>query len=430
MPMFVRGVILSGALLPLAYYVLAIASGRRFFASSSGRPQGAAPTRDQAQAAVPASGHAAVPVASDIRRGRPSCRPLTDGASWPPVSILKPVRGLDHDSYGNFLRFAQIDYPEYEILFAVADEDDPVIPIIRRVMADCPSCAIRLLVGAPALGESSKVNKLCRLAREARYDALVINDSDIRVEPGYLRTVMAALDKPGVGLVTCLYTGIRDGSLGADLESLAIATDFAPSVIVAWRLEGVRFALGATMALTRSTLAAIGGFEALVDYCAEDFELGRRVAAHGLRVELLGTPVRSECVTSAGAFVRHALRWAVTRRHSRPGGHWGLIVTQGLPWTIAAACVAPSTAVAVAYPAAYLTLRLVLAWTIGVRGLGDRGLLRRWWLMPISDGLAFGVWMVSLFRNRIDWRGRRFDLDHGRLVPVQAGRPSQPASRL
>jgi ceramide glucosyltransferase len=340
------------------------------------------------------------------------------------------VRGLDRDSYANFRLFTQLDYPEYEVLFAVEDEDDPVIPIIERVKAESPACPIRLLVGAPALGESGKVNKLCRLAREARYDALVINDSDIRVEADYLRAIMTALGNPGVGLVTCLYTGIRDGSLGADLESLAIATDFAPSVIVARRIECVNYAQGATMALTRSTLAAIGGFESLVDYCAEDFELGRRVAARGLRVELLETPVRSECVTSASAFLGHALRWAVTRRHSRPGGHWGLIVTQGLPWTIAAACVAPSAAVAVAYPAAYLALRLGVAWTIGVRGLGDRGLLRRWWLVPIYDGAAFGVWMVSLFRNRIDWRGRRFDLDRGRLVPVRAGRPSQPASRL
>lgn len=409
--MFVRGVILSGAVLPLAYYALAIASARRFFASSTGRPRAAAPTS----------------ATSDGRRGRPQCRPAA--AEAPPVSILKPVRGLDHDSYGNFLRFTQLEYPSYEILFGVADEDDPVIPVIQRVMAECPACAIRLLVGAPALGESSKVNKLCRLAREARYDVLVINDSDIRVEPGYLRAVTAPLADPGVGLVTSLYTGIRDGSLGADLESLAIGTDFAPSVIVAWRLEGVRFALGATMAIARSTLAAIGGFEALVDYCAEDFELGRRVAAHGLRVELLGTPVRSESVTSTSAFLRHALRWAVTRRHSRPGGHWGFIVTQGLPWTVAAVCVAPSATVAVIYPAAYLALRLTLAWTVGVRGLDDRGLLRRWWLVPVYDALAFGVWAVSLFRNRIDWRGRRFDLDRGRLVPVQAGRAGEPMSR-
>ncbi|HVB38944.1 MAG TPA: bacteriohopanetetrol glucosamine biosynthesis glycosyltransferase HpnI, partial [Vicinamibacterales bacterium] len=298
-----RGIVLTGALLPLAYYLVALASARRF----SGR-----------------------------------ARARTDAPSPPPLSVLKPVRGLDRDSYANFATLCRQDYPEYEMLFAVEDEDDPVIPVVQRLIADFPAQPIRLLVGAPALGASSKVNKLCRLVREARYDLLVINDSDIRVGPGYLRAVAAPFADPGVGLVTCLYTGLRDGHMGAALESLAIETDFAPSVLVARQVEGIAFALGATMAVPRARLAEIGGFEALVDYCAEDFELGHRIAARGHRVELADVVVQSECVATVGAFVRHALRWAVTRRHSRPGGHWGLVVTQGLPWAVAAACLAPS----------------------------------------------------------------------------------------
>ncbi|HVC18825.1 MAG TPA: bacteriohopanetetrol glucosamine biosynthesis glycosyltransferase HpnI [Vicinamibacterales bacterium] len=376
----VRWVVLAGAVLPLAYDLVAIAAVRRF---SRRRPPG--------------------------------------GAATPPVSLLKPVRGLDRDSYGNFASFCRQDYPEYEILFAVADDDDPAVPVIQRVIAEFPGRPIRLLVGAPQLGESSKVNKLCRLAQEARHDLLVINDSDIRVGPDYLRAVVGPFEDPQVGLVTCLYTGLRDGSLGAALESLAIATDFAAAVLVAWWIEGVRFALGATMAVPRARLAEIGGFEALVDYCAEDFELGARIAAGGHRVELAPYVVQSECVTTTGAFVRHALRWAITRRHCRPGGHAGLVVTQGLPWAVAAAAVAPSVAVAVAYPAAYLALRLAMAREVGVRGLGDRGLLDRWWLVPVYDAIACVIWGVSLFRNRIEWRGRVFHLRRGRLVPV-AGR--------
>jgi ceramide glucosyltransferase len=384
-----RTAILAGAVLPLAYYAVAIASGRRFFASRG-----------------EASGEA-------------------DPRSLPPVSILKPVRGLDRDSYGNFLRFGDLDYPEYEVIFAVADEDDPAISIIRRVIEACPARPMRLLVGAPVLGESSKVNKLCRLVREAHHDLLVISDSDIRVDRSYLRSLVEHFSDPRVGLVTSMYTGRREGTLGSVLESLAIETEFMPSVLVAWRVEGVRFALGASLAIRRAALDAVGGFEALVDYCAEDFELGRRVAGQGWRVELAASPVESECVATVGDFIRHSLRWAITRRHSRPGGHWGLVLTQGLPWTAAAVLAAPSGGLAGTYAGAYLVLRLTLAWTVAVRGLGDRALAKDLWLVPLADALGFGVWVTSLFGNEIDWRGRRFTLDRGRLIPVAgAARPA------
>ncbi|MDE3153567.1 MAG: bacteriohopanetetrol glucosamine biosynthesis glycosyltransferase HpnI [Acidobacteriota bacterium] len=384
-PVVFRWIVLTGALLPLAYYLVAIASAWRF---------GARDPRLTTQ-------HSQL-------------------AAFPPVSILKPVRGLDRHSFENFASFCRQDYPAWEILFAVEDAGDPVIPVIERLQAAFPERDIRLLVGAPVVGTSAKVNKLCRLAREARHDLLVINDSDIRVGPDYLRAVAAPFADPRVGLVTCLYTGVREGGIGAALESIAIETEFAASVLVARQLEGMTFALGATMAVPRDRLVEIGGFEALADYCADDFELGHRVAARGHRVALAGVVVQSECVETVGAFVRHALRWAVTRRHCRPGGHWGLVVTQGLPWAVAAACVAPSAALAIAYPAAYLALRLALAWTVGVRGLGDRGLRAWWWLVPVADALGAGIWALSLFRNRIDWRGRTFYLRRGRLVPVSS----------
>jgi ceramide glucosyltransferase len=353
-------------------------------------------------------------------------RPPVDDFT-PRVSILKPVRGLDRASYENFATFCRQDYPDYEIVFAVADEDDPATDIVRQLIARFPERSIRLLIGAPDLGPSSKVNKLCRLTREARHDLLVINDSDIRVTPDYLRAVVAPFRDPRVGAVTCLYVGITDGHLAGDLEAIGIATDFAPGVLVARQLEGVKFALGATMATTRDRLRDIGGFEALASYCAEDFQLGHRIAALGYVVELAPYVVSSECAApTLRGYFQHQLRWAISTRHSRPWGYAGLLLTQGLPWAVAATVVVPTPAVAAGYFGAYLTLRLVMAWSVAKWALGDVLVVRKWWLLPIRDALAFLVWLGGLFLNRIHWRGREFLVHDGRLIPV-GSREAGPA---
>src|SRR5207248_1709667 len=204
----------------------------------------------------------------------------------PPVSLLKPVRGLDRHTREHFTSFCRQEYPEYEILFAVADATDPAIPLIRQLAEAHPERSIRLIVGVPEVGASSKVNKLCRLAREAQHGILVISDSDITVPPSYLRSVVAPFQDVHVGAVTCLYRAVPDRGLWAALEAIGISTDFVPGVIVARQLEGVKFALGATMATRRAQLAEVGGFEALAEYCADDFELGRRIARRGYRIEL------------------------------------------------------------------------------------------------------------------------------------------------
>lgn len=374
-----RAIVLLVAALPSVYYLLAAYSARRFF-----------------------------------RTRRPRVDEFT-----PPVSVLKPVRGLDRASFENFATFCRQDYPDYEILFAVADEVDPATDVVRRLIASFPERSIRLLIGAPELGPSSKVNKLCRLTREADHDLLVINDSDIRVTPDYLRAVVAPFRDPRVGAVTCLYTGITDGHLAGDLEAIGIATDFVPGVLAAWQLEGVKFALGATMATTRERLRDIGGFEALASYCAEDFELGHRIAALGYLVELAPYVVSSECAAQTlRGYFQHQLRWAISTRHSRPVGYAGLLLTQGLPWAVAATLIMPVASVAAGYFGAYLTLRLVLAWSVAKWALGDVRVVRQWWLLPIRDALAFVVWLAGLFQNRIHWRGREFVVHHGRLIPV------------
>jgi ceramide glucosyltransferase len=337
----------------------------------------------------------------------------------PPVSILKPCRGLDREAYENFASFCRQDYPEYEILFAVADAADPVVPVIERVMRDFPGVPMRLIRSVSSVGPNGKVNKLIRLVAEARHDLLVINDSDVRVEPGYLRGVVAPFRDPAVGAATAMYRAETCGSLGAELEAVGITSQFHAGVLVAWLLEGVKFALGATMACTRIALEAIGGFEALAHYHSDDYELGSRIAARGYRVELLREPVTIVYGRmSFREFAAHQLRWALNTRFARPGGHFGLLLTFGLPWSLVAAAVAPGAWIAAAYLSAYVALRFAAAWTVGVWGLGDGLLLRRMWLVPLRDATGFVAWVASYFITRIHWRGSEFNIVDGKLVLV------------
>src|ERR1700728_3193498 len=189
------------------------------------------------------------------------------GNFFPPVSILKPIRGLDRDAYENFASLCRQDYPEFEILFCVSDPQEPAMPVLLQLIRDFPTRKIRVYVGADPLGASDKVNKLCRMAREAQNEILIVSDSDVRVEPGFLAAVSAAFANPSVGGVTCLYRGLTDDTLPANLEALGNSADFAPGVVVAWMLCGKRldFMLGAVMATTKKQLAEIGGFESLGD---------------------------------------------------------------------------------------------------------------------------------------------------------------------
>jgi ceramide glucosyltransferase len=345
----------------------------------------------------------------------------------PPVSVLKPLSGLEHEAYENLASFCRQDYPEYEILFAVDDGRGPAIPVIEKLISDFPSMPMRLLVGSGTPGPNNKVTKLCRLEREARHELLVVSDSDIRVKPDYLRRVVSPFRDPSVGAVTCLYLGMTEPNLWSELEDLNLTSDFLPSTLVARKLEGMNFALGATMAVTRSRLAEIGGFEALADCAADDHELGRRIAARGYRVELAPCTVQTLCASStAREFFEHHLRWGVVTRHSRPWGYAGLLFTQGLPWSLAAAAVAPSRVAAIGYLGTYLVTRLAMAFTFGAYGMKDPLLRRRWWLIPLRDAVGFFIWVTTLFSNRVSWRASKFYVRRGRLIPVTPPAGTEP----
>jgi ceramide glucosyltransferase len=339
--------------------------------------------------------------------------------------VLKPIRGLDPGAYENFASFCRQEYPEFEILFAVNDLEDPAARIVRDLISNFPRQSIRLIVVEERLGPNTKVSNLCRLVREARHDLLVITDSDVRVDPGYLQSVAAIFRDPGVGGVTALYRGQDNLQFVAAMDCVGSSAAFCGAALVARELEGLKFMMGSTMATTKKRLAEIGGFEALVDLHSDDYELGRRIAARGYRIELLPEPVWMAFPSQTlGAYLQHELRWAIGIRNIRPGGHFGMLFTHGLPWAIAAACVAPSAGVGAGYLAGYLGLRFVMAWIVGVWGLQDPVLRRRFWLLPVRDLLSFFVWLASFGMNRIEWRGNSFTLERGRMIPVapRAGR--------
>lgn len=348
--------------------------------------------------------------------------PSPDSSFTPPASILKPVRGVDRDACENFASFCKQDYPQYEVLFAVADSDDPVIPLIRKLQGEFPDVSIRLIVGVEQLGANRKLNNLARLAREASYDLLAISDSDVRTTPDYLRQVAARFADPGVGAVTAFFRGRTEGSLGAQLEALVLSTETVPNALVARKMEGkVQFAFGWTMATTKAYLASIGGFESMANYHSDDFELGNRIAARGLKIELLPAPVEMIFPREPfGDYLRHELRWAIGLRNVRPAGYVGLLLTFGLPWTILAVALAPSAGWALGFAASYLFLRFSQVWLTGVWGLQDSVTRKGWWLTPFRDAINFLIWIAGFFTSTIHWRGVPYKVKKGLLVPVSS----------
>jgi ceramide glucosyltransferase len=352
--------------------------------------------------------------------------------STPPASVLKPVHGVDFGSYENFASFCRQAYPEYEILFAVNDDADPAVPLIRQLIQHFPERHIRLFVGSEYLGANRKVNNLAWMAQEARHEILVFSDGDVRVGPNFLREVVAPLGEENVGAVTCFYRSIAEKNLGAELEAVGAASDFFAGVLMANWVEGIRFALGAAIATKKSWLEKIGGFAAFSDMLADDYELGNRIAKAGGQVvlsrEIVWTMYPAQ---TARSFWQHQLRWARTVRLCRPLSYFGLLLTHGLPWALLAAVVAPARWIAIAYLSAYLLLRLVTAWTVGVWGVGDDVLRRRLWLVPLRDFLNFIVWLASFASNRITWSGKEYIIRRGRMIPVDKGevsaRPSAAA---
>ncbi len=344
-------------------------------------------------------------------------------SSLPPVSILKPVRGLEPHFYESIRSHAVLDYPEYEVLFGVSDPEDPALPEIRRLIEEFPGRRLRLVMSTTRAA-NGKVGVLIDLKREARYPLLLVNDSDILVQPDYLRRVVAPLEKPGVGLVTCLYRANSDRWPGR-WEGIGIATDFAPSVLVA-PLVGVReFGLGATLLFRDADLAAVGGFEALADYLADDFQLARHLTRAGHRVVLARTWVQTQLAGRSWSEVwRHQVRWARTIRVSRPDGYAGLMFANASLWAVVAlAAGAWKTGLAL------LALRILVGLVVGFGILRSPDVLRYFYWMPFRDLWGAGVWLCGLAGKTVEWRDAHLRLTRdGRIV--QTLRPAESGTKL
>jgi len=350
----------------------------------------------------------------------------------PDVTILKPVKGVDARMYAGFVSHCRQQYAgNFEIVFGVSSMDDLAVGQIERLRAEFPECAIRLVECTERLGTSGKVSNLVQMLREARFEYVVINDSDIRVSPHYLTSVMACfgaagVEDPRVGMVTAPYLGraAAAGSaltLWARLEALGISTDFLPGVLTARKIEGgIRFGLGSTLAVSRTALAAAGGLEPLVDYLADDYEIGARIAQAGYRVELCGEVVETTVPAyDFRGFWDHQLRWARSTRDSRPLGYLGLGVTYCIPWAVMN-CVASGLAL---WSFTLLSLvalaRVSVALSVGVGILRDGQVLRDIWLLPLRDLCGLGFWAWSFASDTVVWRGERFRLRGGRISRAQ-----------
>ena len=347
--------------------------------------------------------------------------PEANGSSGSGVSLLKPVKGLEPDTYDCLASFMKQDYPEAEILFGVADPSDPVLPVLQLLQKNYPDVDTHIIMCPQELGLNPKISTLRQLLPHAKFDLIVISDSDIRARPDLLTRLSAALEQPGVGLATCLYRHGPVHTVGGALEALSISADFIPSVAMAFYVEGIKFALGAVMAISRPVLERLGGLAAIADYLADDYQLGYRVHQIGLKVALLPYVVETlggrETIAD---YLAHQLRWARTYRVCRPAGYFAYGITLALPWGLLAWLSSGLGPWAGSLFLICLLVRLTVAAAAEYSFLGGR--LPKWYLvlLPLKDLLSFGLWILSFSGNRVIWKGSRYRVrPDGRLERVK-----------
>ena len=384
----IKTILIGGTLAANAYYLLSIVAGLRFFSRPS------APERD----------------------------------ALLPVSIMIPLHGADFRAYQNYAELCRQDYPDYQIVFGVRDSRDSSVPIVQKLIADCPDRDITLVISDKTIGSNLKISNLANMLGQVKHERIVIVDSDIRVSRDYLRTVLAPLADPRVGLVTCLYRAAETPDFAAKLEAVGITAEFSAGVLMAWMLEGVKFALGSTMATTRTRLESIGGFPALADYLADDFMLGNLIERDGYEVRLSHHVVETSMPPSGfRAMMRHQIRWARSTRLSRPMGYLGVLLTYGTALALLNVVVDRASTFSLMLLSSTLVIRLAMGWMIGVHWLGDKILKKYFWLVPVRDLLSFLIWCLSWVGKTVEWRGRLFQVARdGKMIPVGGAAADAP----
>src|SRR5215470_14534774 len=358
----------------------------------------------------------------------------------PGLTVLKPLKGLDIDLYQNLATLCRQRYTApFQIIFGVADPDDPAVAVVRRLQREFPTIDIELVVDARIYGANYKVSNLYNMYRHAKHDVIVLADSDIRVGPNYLAHVVAPLRDPKAGLVTCVYRAVNTGGLPTLIESLFINTDFAALVMLARKVEKSSYAFGATIAMRREVLDEIGGFLPIANLLADDYEIGYQVAKRGYRLELSNEVV--DTVLAVGTWRRlldHQLRWARTYRVNRPGGYFGSILTHGTFWAVANVLYNGFSPLSCAVSGAVIALRYVvaarMAWTHLRTDLSIPQLL----LVAPKDLFVTFVWFAAFAGNEVVWSGHRFHVQRGggmvdltEAIPpaIDAETPSDAARR-
>lgn len=338
----------------------------------------------------------------------------------PPISILKPLKGADPHMDECLRSHAAQDYPQFEIVFGVNSADDPAIAHVEKLRREFPDLPMQVVVSAQRLGANGKVSNLVQMAARARHDHLVISDSDIRVQRDYLRNLAASFEQPSskpVGMVTCLYRAIAGAGLWSKIEALGVSADFMPACLVSRLVEGgVHYGLGSTIALTRKALEGAGGFEAVLDYLADDYEISRRVLRAGYSIVLPRMVVETILPEySFAEFFQHQARWQRAIRSARPGQYLGFLVMFPLFWALLTVLIslgAPWAWWLLGVAAVLRSLEIVV---VSAGAAGDRAALRRLWLAPLRDVLFPFIWVAGWFGSQVVWRGEVFRLEKGRL---------------
>jgi ceramide glucosyltransferase len=338
------------------------------------------------------------------------------------VTVLKPLHGAEPGLYANLRSFCAQDYPAHvQIVFGAQNAADPALAVGRQLISEFPGRSFEIVVNTNTTGVNGKISNLIAMQSAIRNDVIVISDSDIRVGPEYLRTIVETLSEPGVGLVTCLYRGEANASVWSRLAAMAIDYHFLPNVLMGLALGLARPCFGSTIALTRRTLDDIGGFAAFADQLADDHAIGEAVRARGMRVALAPVMLAHQCSEGSLAdLLRHELRWARTIRAIDPAGYAGSVIAHALPLALIAAALRGFDVVGLGAIASALACRVVLMIQVD-HTFGFRP--DRWWLAPIRDVLSFGVFVASFFVAVVSWRGQRYIVRRdGTMVEVKGSR--------